>query len=88
MGDGTQANSFRQQRIKGWRTLCGGELLVWIGVAIKMGTLGRCRSAHFWSGVDGFGDETIKFKFCIFTQINPHVRIPIQKNLRHISKNK
>ena len=40
--------------------LCARELLVWIGIAIKMGTLGRCRAAHFWSNVDGFGDETIK----------------------------
>ena len=31
-----------------------------MGIAIKMGTLGRCRAAHFWSNVDGFGDETIK----------------------------
>ena len=25
-----------------------------------MGTLGRCRAAHFWSEIDGFGDDTIR----------------------------
>ena len=60
VGDGTQANSFKEQRIKGWRHLCAGELLVWIGIAIKMGTLGRCRAAHYWSNRKGFGDDSIK----------------------------
>ena len=60
VGDGSQSGSFREQRIKGWRHLCVGELLVWIGITIKMGTLGRCRAAHYWSSVDGFGDGAIK----------------------------
>lgn len=59
MGDGSAPNSFKESRIKGWRHLCAGELLVWMGVNIKMGTLGRARAAHYWSKVDGFGDATI-----------------------------
>ena len=60
MGAGSEPNSFQEKRIKGWRTLCVGELLMWIGITIKMDTLGRARAAHYWSNVEGFGDATIK----------------------------
>ena len=59
MNDGSASNSFKEPRIKGWRHLCVGELLVWIGITIKMGVLGRARASHYWSKSDDFGSTTI-----------------------------
>ena len=54
-----QPNSFRERRAKDWKPLSAGELLVWIGITIRMGTLGRARASHYWCRVDGLHDETI-----------------------------
>ena len=53
-------NSFRGQRCKDWTTLGVGELLVWIGITYKMGTLGRARAGHYWSSDPDFGNDFIR----------------------------
>ena len=53
------AGSFKQRRAKDWTTLSAGELLVWIGITLRMGTLGRARASHYWCEVDGLSDSTI-----------------------------
>ena len=52
--------SFREQRIKDWKPLGVGELLVWMGITYKMGTLGRARAGHYWMMDDDFGSKTIR----------------------------
>ena len=52
--------NFSEARCKNWTKLTVGELLVWLGVSMKMGCLGRARASHYWSEEDGFGDATIK----------------------------
>ena len=51
--------SFKERRAKDWKPLSAGELLVWIGITLRMGTLGRPRACHHWCGVDGLHDEFI-----------------------------
>ena len=51
--------SFKARRAKDWTTLTSGELLVWIGITFRMGTLGRARAGHYWCGVNGLHDDTI-----------------------------
>ena len=51
--------SFKQRRSKVWRDLSAGELLVWMGITLRMGTLGRARAGHYWCNVDGLHDDTI-----------------------------
>ena len=60
MVNSARDGSFKQRRRKGWRTLTSGELMVWLGITLKMGTLGRNRMAHYWSKEDGFGDDKIR----------------------------
>ena len=55
-------DSFKAPRMKGWKFLSAGELMVWICITFKIGCLGRSRVAHYWSDVPGFGDETIRSK--------------------------
>ena len=52
--------SFKARRAKDWTTLSTGELLVWIGITMKMGTLGSARVSHCWSSHDDFGNAAIK----------------------------
>ena len=52
--------SKRERRCKRWFSLTAGELLVWIGISLKMGTHGRSRVSHYWSNEPGFGDDSIK----------------------------
>lgn len=52
--------SKKERRCKRWFPLTAGELLVWIGISLKMGTLGRSRVSHYWSNEPGFGDDIIK----------------------------
>ena len=52
-------DSIKEPRIRGGTELTIGELLVWIGIALKVGCLGRSRVSHYWSDVNGFGDDTI-----------------------------
>ena len=33
---------------------------MWIGITLRMGTLGRARAGHYWSDTDGLFDSTIK----------------------------
>ena len=42
------SGSFRERRAKDWKPLSAGELLVWIGITIRMGSLGRARASHHW----------------------------------------
>ena len=51
--------SFKSPRSKDWTTLTAGELLVWIGITMKMGTLGRARVSHYWNSHDDFHNATI-----------------------------
>ena len=53
-------DSFKARRAKDWTTLSAGELLVWIGISMKMGTLGCARVSHCWSSHDDFGNAAIK----------------------------
>jgi hypothetical protein len=60
-------------RLKRWRfPLTAGELLVWIGIVICMGGLGRSRISHYWSRQPGFAAPVIAgaMTFERFTQIN------------------
>lgn len=52
--------SIRQQRIKDWQTLTAAELLVWIGITLKIGCLGCSRVCHYWSEVNDFGNDIIR----------------------------
>lgn len=51
--------SFKERRAKEWSTLSAAELMVWMGITYRMGTLGRARVAHHWCGVSGLHDPTI-----------------------------
>ena len=53
-------NSVKASRSKGWTKLTVGELLVWIGITMKMGTLGRPRAFHYWSTELDFANEVIR----------------------------
>lgn len=55
-----EPGSFYEQRSKGWVKLTAPELLVWIGITLKMGTLGRPRASHYWSQDEDFGNNIIK----------------------------
>ena len=37
-----------------------GELLVWIGIRIRIGVLNKKRVSHYWSKMDGVGDPVIR----------------------------
>ena len=60
MHDSRVAGSFTEQRCKEWSHLGPGELLVWMGITFKMGTIGRSRASHYWSTDDDFGNEIIR----------------------------
>lgn len=45
--------------MKDWSPLSAAELLVWIGITYRMGTLGRARAGHYWCDVDGLHDGII-----------------------------
>ena len=46
-----------EARCKDWVPLTAGELLVWIGITMKMGTLGRARASHYWCSDKDCGDD-------------------------------
>ena len=53
-------DTFKEQRAKDWEPLTAAELLVWIGITYKMGTLGKSRAAHYWSLDEDFGNDIIQ----------------------------
>ena len=49
-------------RLSKWKRkhkLTAGELLVWIGIRIRMGVLNKKRVCHYWSKMPGVGDPII-----------------------------
>ena len=48
-------------RLSRWQhPLTAGELLVWIGIRVRMGLLVKKRVCHYWSSLPGVGDPVIK----------------------------
>ena len=54
--------SVLEPRAKNWFPVTAPELLVWIGVTLKMGTLGRPRASHYWCSdpKNDFDNDVIK----------------------------
>ena len=48
-------------RLSRWKyDLTVGELIVWIGIRVRMGLLNKKRSSHYWSPLPGVGDPVIR----------------------------